>query len=223
MLGAVAFAAFSLTGHAAIILDNADPPLSTTTRISSLEGVAAYLQIGTADVSIGQIAINAQPLQNGQLKFVIFSDVAPPGSDSGTLLFSDTVNVSASNSLSYILSDPLAFTLLAGHYYDIGSIFSGTGISYTYDLTPDVQNGITTFVSNQNVDSFADPILAGRGASDVSIRLYSGSAAATPEPGSYLLAILGLASVGFIRYSRRLSNAIDVSVHIRDVGPDPIP
>src|SRR5579863_1392524 len=115
-----AAAALSLPSYSDLIFDNADPPLTTTMRNSAIEGVAAYLQIGASNVTIGQIAINAQPLQNGQLKFVIFSDVAPPGSNSGALLFSEAVSVSTSNSLSYILSGPFSFTLQAGHYYDIG-------------------------------------------------------------------------------------------------------
>ena len=205
LLGAFAAAALSFTCESAVLFDNADSPLYTTNRNSSLEGAAAYLQVGASDVTIGQIAINAQPLQNGELKFVIFSDVAPPGSDAGTLLFNNTLNVSTANSLSYILSDPFSFTLLAGHYYDIGAVFSGTNINYTYDLTPNVENGISSLVSNQNIDGFADPVLAGRGVSDINIRLYSPSAA-TPEPGTYMLGALGLIGAGmcgFLRQQRR--------------------
>ena len=192
-------AAVSLPADSAVIFDNADPPLSTTLRNSSIEGVAAYLQIGASNVTIGQIAINAEPFQSGQLKFVIFSDIAPPGSDSGSLLFSDTVNVSGSNSFSYILSDPLTFTLLAGHYYDIGAIFSGAEIAYTYDLFSDSMNGITSIVSNENVDNFANPVLAGHAASDISIRLYSPSST-VPEPASSTLAAVGLISAALGLY-----------------------
>ncbi len=187
--------ALSLPCYADLLFDNADSPLTTTNRNSAIEGVAAYLQVGTSDVTIGQIAIHAQPLQNGQLKFVIFSDVAPPGNDSGALLFSNTVSVSAANSLSYILSAPFSFTLQAGHYYDIGAIFSGTNINYTYDFVSDTENGITSIVSNQNVNNFANPTLIGHAVSDISIQLYS-PAAATPESASFALAAMGLACIG---------------------------
>ncbi len=201
LIGVCAAAILSVSSYSAVIFDNADLPLFTTTRTSSIEGAAAYLQIGASDVSIGQIAINAQPLQDGQLKFVIFSDVAPPGGDSGTLLFSDTVNVSNSDSLSYVLSDPLSFTLLAGHYYDIGAVFSGSSIRYTYDETSDTENGITSIVSNENVDNFESPALVGHADSDINIRLYS--PATTPEPATFLLSALGLACAGLGDYLRR--------------------
>ncbi|MBV9611574.1 MAG: PEP-CTERM sorting domain-containing protein [Acidobacteriaceae bacterium] len=200
-----AAAALSAPATAAVILDNADPPLFTTNRNNSnsgIEGVAAYLAIGASDVAIGETAINAQPLQSGQLKFVIFSDVAPPGNNAGSLLFSDTVNVSASGSLAYILSDPFSFTLQAGHYYDIGAIFSGTNINYTYDLTPDTENGISSIVANQNVDNFSSPTLVGHGAADINIRLYSPSAM-VPEPGSMVLGIVGLPALVALLVRRR--------------------
>ena len=194
-------AVLSLPSFADVIFDNADPPLTVTNRDSSIEGVAAYLQIGASDVPINQISINVQPMQNGQLKFVIFSDIAPPGSDAGKLLFSDTVNVSASTSLSYILSDPFSFTLHAGQYYDIGAIFSGTDVSYTYDLVSDSENGITSIVSNENVDNFASPVLVGHGLSDINIRLYSPTTVA-PEPLNLGLAALGLSGLLLVRRSR---------------------
>ena len=153
LLGTCAALALNLPASSSILFNNADPPLSSTNRDNSIEGVAAYLQTGTSNVTIGQIAINAEPLQNGQLEFVIFSDNAPPGGNSGSLLFSDTVNVSAANSFSYALSDPLSFTLQAGQYYDVGAIFSGTDISYTYDFTTDSENGITSLAGAQNVDA----------------------------------------------------------------------
>ena len=192
LLGTLTIAILGVPAYpASLIFDNADLPLITTTRVSSLEGVAAYLQIGSSSVNISQIAINAQPLQNGQLKFVIFSDVAPPGSDRGALLFSDTVNVSTSGALSYILSDPFSFALQAGQFYDIGAIFSGNSIRYTYDLTSDGENGITSIVSNENIDDFAAPMLAGHAASDVNIRLY-GADLTVPEPASHILIAIGL-------------------------------
>ena len=189
----------SLPSYASLLFDNADPPLSVTTRNNSIEGVAAYLQIGASNVTIGQIAINAQPLQNGQLRFVIFGDVAPPGGTSGTLLFSDTTNVVASSVLSYQFSDPFSFTLQAGQYYDIGAVFSGTDIRYTYDFTADSENGITSIASDQNIDDFANPVQAGHGGvSDITIQLYS-AAAVVPEPAIALLSLLGLACIGACR------------------------
>jgi len=202
LLGACAAAALSLPSDSATIFDNADPPPSITDRTSSPEGVAAYLQIGSSDVTIGQIAINAQPLQDGQLKFVIFNDVAPPGSESGTLLFNDTVDVTTSGSLSYVVSDPFSFTLLAGHYYDIGAVFSGDSIRYTYDQISDSENGITSIVSNENVDDFSNPALEGHASSDINIRLYS-PAAATPEPSTWLLGVFGLTCIGLVGHLRR--------------------
>ena len=195
-------AALTLPCESAVIFDNADPPLSVTSRTGALVGAAAYLGIGASNVTIGQIAIDAQPLQSGLLKFVIFSDVAPPGSDSGTLLLSDTVAVNAATSLSYIESDPISFTLLAGQYYDIGAIFSGTSIDYTYDLIPDNENGISSMVSNENIENFADPALAGHGAADINIQLLS-TASSVPEPATFLLGGLGLIWAAAYRFSHR--------------------
>jgi hypothetical protein len=138
------------------------------------------------------------------LKFVIFSDVAPPGGASGTLLYSDTVSVNQSNSLSYILSDPFSFTLQAGRFYDIGAIFSGTAIDYTYDFTSETEGDISSIVGAQNVDNFASPVQVGHGGvSDISIRLYSPSLVSTPEPASFLQGALGFAFAGLARYGRQ--------------------
>lgn len=214
LLAACAALALNLPATSSVIFNNADPPLSTTNRDNSIEGVAAYLQIGASDVTIGQIAINARPFQDGQLKFVIFSDSAPPGGSSGSLLFSDPVDVSASSSLSYILSDPLSFTLQAGQYYDIGAIFSGTDISYTYDFTADSENGIISIVSSQNIDDFGNPIQAGHGGvSDISIELYSQATLAT-EPAVPLLIGLGLTFVGLLAYSHKDRNATTPSTRL---------
>ncbi len=111
------------------------------------------------------------------------------------VLLSDSVTVNKSNSLSYVSSGPLSFTLLAGHYYDIGAVFSGTAINYTYDFTSDSENGISSIVSAQNEANFANPVQVEHGGvSDISIRLSSPSAA-TPEPATATLGILGL---GFV-------------------------
>ncbi len=174
-----------------------------------MEGVAAYLQVGSSNIDISQIAINAQPLQDGQLKFVIFSDVAPPGSDAGSLLYSQTLNVSATGDLSYILSNPFSFTLESGHYYDIGAIFSGNSIRYTYDGVSDGENGITSIVSNENVDSFSSPVLAGHAASDISIRLY-GTASDVPEPATPALYTVALLFSSFVVSLHRRRQAIVV-------------
>ncbi len=195
-LGACAAAVLSLPAYSSSVLfDNADPPLYVTSRVSSLEGAAAYLQIGSSNVTINQIGINAEPLQDGQLKFAVFSDSAPPGGTSGALLFSDTVNVTKSNSLSYILSDPLSFTLLAGQYYDIGAVFSGSAIDYTYDFTSDTQSGITSIASSQNLTNFASPVQAGHGGvSDIDIQLY-GPTVVTPDPATAALGLIGLGCI----------------------------
>jgi hypothetical protein len=203
LLSICAAATFAFNGQAALIFDNADAPLSTTFRGPDNVGVAAYLLIGANNVSINQIAINAAPGLNGQLKFVIFSDVAPPGSNVGPLLFSDTVNVTASASLGYIFSDPISFLLLANHYYDIGAVFSGNAINYSYDLTPNTQNGITSIISNQNVENFANPILVGHAAADINIKLF-GPAVGAPDGGTTLF-LLGAALSGIALLRKKLS------------------
>lgn len=201
----VAAAVFSgPAAFAGIIFDNADAPLNTTFRSSSNLplGVAAYIQIGGSDVNITQIAINAAPGQSGQLEFVIFSDVTPPGSNAGSLLLSDTVNVTSSATLNYILSDPISFTLLAGHFYDIGAIFNGSSINYSYDLVANTMGGISSIVSNQNVDAFANPVLTGHAGADINIQLFGGTSA-VPEPVSVVLTGLGLAAIGLRRLRNR--------------------
>ena len=179
-----------------LIFDNADLPLSTTFRNSPPLGVGAYIQIGANNVTISQIGINAAPGQNGQLKFLIFADTAG-ASTAGPLLFSDTVNVTASGTLSYILSDPLSFTLQAGQYYDIGALFNGTSINYSYDLTPDTQNGITSIKQNANFDNFASPIMLSHAFADINIRLYS-----IPEPSGLMLSSMGVGTLAWRRWKR---------------------
>ena len=185
--------AFVTNVHAGVIFDNSDTPQFTSIR--SDQGIAAYLQIGASDVTISQIAIDAAPSAGGQLKFVIFSDGAYPGNNAGSVLLSDTVNVSPSGSLTYLLSDLFAFTLQAGHYYDIGAIFGAGNITYAYDLLGDTEGDIASIARNQNIGQFASPILLGHALGDAEIKLYSASATATPEPLS-----AGLFGVGLVLY-----------------------
>jgi hypothetical protein len=173
---------------------NADPPLGTTFRSAGIPiGAGAYLSIGASDVTISQIAINAAPGQDGQLKFVIFADTDSQ-SVTDPLLFSDTVNVTASGTLSYILSDPISFTLQAGHYYDIGAIFDGSSINYSYDLVANTQNGISSIVANANFDNFTAPIVDNHAGADINIGLY-----VVPEPSGLTLASLGLGMFACLR------------------------
>ncbi len=195
--------AFSAPGFSAIIFDNANPPLSNTTRFAPGLGAAAYLQIGASDVQITQIAINAAPTQSGQLKFVIFSDIASPGSTAGSLLLSDSVNVTANATLSYILSDPISFTLQAGHYYDIGAIFSGDSITYSFDVIPNTQNGISSLLGNANVQSFTSPTLINHNTADINIQLFGPAATTVPEPGSLTLFGIALALTAGRRFLRK--------------------
>jgi hypothetical protein len=147
--------AIAFPARADLTFDNADTPQFTTLRIN--DGIAAYLQVGTSDVRINQIGINAAPASIRQLQFLIFSDVAYPGKDSGTVLFSDTVSVSPSSNLTYILSDPFSFTLHAGQYYDMGAIFNGGNITYAYDLAGDTMGDLTSIARNESIGNFADP------------------------------------------------------------------
>ena len=172
-----------------ILFDNADSPQFTTTRAD--QGIAAYLQVGAANVTVSQIAIDAAPATTGQMKFVIFSDGPYPGNNSGSLLFSDSVNVTASASLGYVLSDALSFTLQAGQYYDIGAIFSGSSATYAYDLIGDTQGGLSSIPRNQNIGPFANPVPLGHGLGDADIRLYGASTTTVPEPATFSLLGIG--------------------------------
>ena len=190
LLGIFASQALLLPVQGSVIFNNADTPQFTTMR--SGEGIAAYLQIGASNVSINQIAINIAPSASGQLKFVIFSDVAYPGNDAGSLLFSDTVNVPASGGLQYAVSDPLSFTLQAGQYYDIGAIFNGSA-TFAYDLVGDSMNGITSITRKENIGQFANPILEGHALGDAQIELFASGGATVPEPAVGSLVVLILA------------------------------
>jgi hypothetical protein len=127
----------------------------------------------------------------GDIKYMIWD-----GTNS-TLLFSQTLAVSASGAPAFFLSNPFSFTLNAGSTYYFGVIGDNElSVGFIYPTSPFSENGLTAVNgANSNYTSFATPVVSGSGVADIGLRLY-GSATAVPEPGSLMLCVSGLVLAG---------------------------
>ncbi len=125
---------------------------------------------------------------NGALKFFIFD------ATSGAQLYLSAAKAFASDGVSFKVSDPFSFTFEPGTSYSVGAV-ANVSASYGDVFGPSTsENGITSAVSNQNVNGFATVTVdTNHYCCDSRIELLNGGAVPAPEPISLALLGAGLA------------------------------
>ncbi len=144
-------------------------------------------------VAISNIAQENDLNGNGSMRFFIFD------ASSGQALYLSDAQAFVDDGLTYKTSDPFSFTFLPGTSYSVGAVANVRAIYGDVFGPVTSSNGITSAVSNQNVDGFDTVTLqTGHACCDSRIQLI---AADTPVPEPMSLALLGagLAGLGIIR------------------------
>ena len=127
------------------------------------------------------------------------------------LLFSQTKHYAAiAGPVDFYLStDPMTFTFLANHRYDIGIVGSDGSLTGSWDI----QNGAGQINTTQggfesingNANLTISPLASDAGYANVDphIRLIAADVAAVPEPDALYLLAIGLAGMGYLARRRQ--------------------
>ena len=175
--------------------------LSSTTAFtnrSAGSGVGQAVAVSTT-TTITDMGFYLNLPSGGDVKFMIWDS-----SDSNLLFSSVLSGVSASESQSWVYSDPFSYTLNAGQTYWFGVIADSTAhigiISQVYSYSA---NGLSAVIGNSNYSSFSTPSSSGNGSAEIGLRLDGGETPTpTPEPSSIGLLGMGLASLAGIARRR---------------------
>ena len=188
---AATMAVACLPAHAGVIFD-----LSPTNGISnrpSDDGLGQGLSVLTT-TTISGFSFYANLPDGGDGKFMIWE---PTNDGDQTLLFSQTVAFTASEAPSWIrTTGNIDFTLDAGSTYYFGFIGNNLiDVGYIFPVVTYAQNGLSAVeTGNSNYNTFAAPTYVGGGGAEVGLQI---SAAATPEPSTWVMMGLGFAGLRF--------------------------
>jgi hypothetical protein len=152
-----------------------------------------YISNVSTNTTISEIGVLTNQAAAGNYKFLIADDAT------GTILFTSAAQAfgaDAGDAMTWKVSNPFSFTLLAGHQYDIGYIAdTETNVPYAFPGFSYTQGGITSSSNNSNFSSFDNPTDAPQsGATTIPLELF-GPSSAVPEPGSMALAAVGLGAL----------------------------
>jgi len=181
-------AAACVPAHAGVIFD-----LSPTNGVSnrpSDDGLGQGVSVSTT-TTISGFSFFANLPDGGDGKFMIWNG------DNSALLFSQTVNIAASNTPSWTsTTGNIDFTLDAGSTYFFGFIGDNfIDVGFISPVVPSSDNGLSAVeTGNSNYNTFAAPTFVGGGGAEVGLQI---SAVATPEPSTWVMMGLGFAGPGF--------------------------
>jgi hypothetical protein len=173
-------------------------PTTNLTYRSADSGVGQSVAVSTT-TTITDMGFYLNMPSGGDVKFMIWDS-----SDSNLLFSSVLSGVSASETQSWVYSDPFSFTLNAGQTYWFGVIADNTVeigfISSQYSYSA---NGLSAVFNNSNYTSFSTPSYSGGGGAEIGLKLDAGETPTpTPEPSSIGLLGMGLASLAGIARRR---------------------
>lgn len=169
------------------------------TRQNDTSNVAAVLEF-SQNVTVSQIGIYSSVDQAQDIKFLVFDSLLNGGS--GQLLLSDEKSFVQDSNQTWIYSDPINFTFLAGQTYDVGIL--GDGLSLTGEVGSGnySQNGITEISENANITDFNNPYTGLYASTSPFVQLLAASTP-VPEPSSIALFLAGLTAIGGAFYFGR--------------------
>jgi hypothetical protein len=186
-----------MPAHAGLLLDTVDGGQNPETR-GPESAILTFIQVGPSDVAISGFGTLGQMTADGNAKWVIFDNSSTP-----QLLFAtDPVALTATTTDQWYDSPAITFTLQANQDYYMGLI-ADQAFTYNWEhpccsavATPESANGLTAPLGpNGNANTFANPVWAGSGSVQQSIRIFGpDSAADAPEPGS--IALMGVGLIG---------------------------
>jgi len=188
--------------RADLLLDTGSDNNGSTERDPGSDGFGQGVSVA-ATTDLSQFAMFLASPSGGNIKYMIWD-----GTNS-TLLLSDIVPVAASATPSWILSDPLSFTLNSAATYYFGVIQdSNTSLTAPFFFPPvsATENGLTTLdTGNANYDDFFTPVFSSQAGAGFPLQLYGtqGIISAVPEPSLTFLLTCGLVAIARAKQAKR--------------------
>jgi hypothetical protein len=190
-IGAMALGLTPASAMAAEVFhfDESDPGSFNTNR-SVGSAPLGRLTVDAA-VTITQIGILADLNGDSDMQFLIFD------ADTGANLFTSTIQSFIDDGLAYNWSNALSFTFNPGTVYAVGAT-SSTGGQYAVDQVANEVGDFNFLTGNQNANGpfGASGINLTLNCCDVATAFRTSMAGAVPEPGTWLLMILGFGAIG---------------------------
>ncbi len=201
-LGLFALAVASLTialppaARAGVILDTG---IGNSATSRTTDGPGQGVIVG-ATTQLTQFGFYLDTPDGADAKFMIWNG------DNSSLLYSQTLSLAPSDTISLVLTNPFSFTLDAGSTYYFGVISdTAMNVSFWYPIISLMQNNLTlTTDGNSNYGSFDSPTFEGLAGATIALQLVNGGTAA-PEPGTIGMFTLG--ALGLVALARKRKSA----------------